>query len=330
MPIRPNPLLQPGGETVSSGNIRPNPLLADEPTPVSDEAATTDDSSFPWGQAALATGAVALGGYAASKIPAFKPALEYGGRVLNSVRQQSMLSGLAPVKSFLGNIGAAVEQSALGRTLEPLKAFLSPETVRDAIQTFKDNPVPSGVNPTWVDKLYTPGRVMQSLDTATQNALQRGGLARDAAQTAVMQGPLPAKLQSALDSPVGRYLIPFRRTPFNQFIEGFGRFGEGFDPVVTPAYMATGAAHGYATADEKTPATLPLAIAGAATHGVPYAVGAIAGRLAGSGGNAVPDSQLASSILPVSEYGISQSVADPLGPYKNPALLKVIQQLQGR
>jgi hypothetical protein len=332
MPNPNNPFFQEygGAQTTLAAPASTNPFEQEYGSAsTADETPATDDSSSSWLKALGMAAGVGVAGYAASKLPFGKAALESAGNFLNSARQQSMLSGLAPLKSFLGNVGAAVEQSAIQRDMSPLKEFFSATTARDALQTFKDNPVPSGVEPTLIDKLWTPGRVMQSLDTATQNALVRGGLSADAAQTAVMQAPLPQKLQEALDSPMGRYLVPFRRTPFNQFIEGFGRFGKNFDPVVTPAYMAAGAAHGYATSDDKAPLSLPLAIAGAASHGVPYAVSAIAGRIAGNH-SAVPDSQLASSVLPVSEYGITQSAEDPLAWIKHPAIFKAIQTLLGR
>lgn len=329
MPVRPNPWT---GDTTASAGMRQNPWT----TPAEPEAPTEDaGTGNSWGD--VPTALLAAGGIGAAALLAKKLGLtniRNAGNYVNSLRQQSMLSGLAPVKSFLGNVGAAVEQSALRRSMDPLKEFLSMNTVNDAINSYKANSVPTGMTkfPDW---LPTPGRVMQALDDATQGALRRAGLSGDEAQSAVMQAPLPAKLQQALDSPVGRYMIPFRRTPFNQFMEGFGRFTkEGYDPIVTPAYVATGAAHGAATSEDKAPMSLPLAIAASATHGVPYALGAIGGRVLAqkySGGPVKPpDTQTVASILPVSEYGITQSIGDPFAPFEDPAALVALRKILGQ
>lgn len=314
-----NPLLEGRG----SSSADTNPLFdgGSEPTPA-------EESSFPWGKALMGGGVLAALALLTHSATAPKSVMN-AGEFANSLRQQSMLSGLAAPKSALGNIGAAVEQSLLRRSLEPLKQFLSPQTAKDALSEYRANTVPPGITkfPDW---LPTPGRVMQSLDTATQNALQRAGLTAEEAQQAVLQAPLPAKLQQALDSPTGRFLIPFRRTPFNQFLEGFDRmrFANPATRGVTAGYVGAGAVHGAATANDDTPYSLPLAIAAAGTHSVPYALGAMGGRVLQ--GASPANTNLASSILPVSEYGLSQSLEDPLAPFKEPAALKALKTLTGR
>lgn len=330
MPVRPNPLL--GGAPATS--TRSNPLLAPEPDTTRETATTEpEESSFPWGKALLGGSALAALGLITHSASAPK-SLTQAGEFANSVRQQSMLSGLAPVKSFLGNIGAAVEQSLLRQDLAPLREFLSPTTMKAAITEYRANPVPPGATkfPDW---LPTPGRIMQSLDTATQGALSRAGLSPEEAQAAVLQAPLPPRLQKALDSPIGRFLVPFRRTPFNQFIEGFDRLRAATDAetplaqrLVTGGYVGAGAAHGYSTADQDRPLSVPLAISLAGTHSVPYALGAMGGRVLRGDEPNVTDT--ATSILPVSEYGLAQSVEHPFAPYTDPAALRALKELIGR
>src|SRR5882672_2273965 len=73
--------------------------------PTEDAPAETPEG-FPWGKAIVGAGALAGAAMLARRLPGMGSTIEG----VNSARQQSMLSGLAPVKSFLGNVGAAVEQ----------------------------------------------------------------------------------------------------------------------------------------------------------------------------------------------------------------------------
>lgn len=315
MPLRP---LNPSGST---SKLKPLDVTTAPDAPAPDEGGGVSPVAGLLGVAGLA-GA----GYLAHRVPGVPQAMKTGLEYANTFRQQLMLSGLAPLKSLLGNAGAAVETSLEGRSLAPIKAFLSPQTVRDAVAEYKLNPAPStsGVNlPNWMP---TPGRVMQALDTATQGALRRGGLSAKDAERAVLQAPLDPRMAKALDNPVARYMIPFRRTPFNQFIEGFSTIGE--DPLLSAGYAGVGAVHGAATADDDMPLSIPLAISGAARRGVSYGVGTLAGR-ALAGGN-VSTGASAGSLLPVSEYGLTQSVTDPLAPYTKPAALAALDKILGR
>lgn len=244
-----------------------------------------------------------------------------------------MLSGWAPLKSILGNVGAAVAESAESRSLNPLKEMLSMETLRDAKAAWDSGGSTSeAARGVTIPFLSTPGRVMGAFDEAAQKALQRSGMSSNEAAHAVFQTPLGENFgnmgKAFEDNPAASYLIPFRRTPFNQFYEGFKTMGkENRDLPVLASYMGAGGAHGYATADEKYPVSLPLAVAASAKYGVPYSIGAIAGRiLAGKkdAGNA------ATGITPVSEYGITQSIQDPAAPFTEPAALRVLKQLSGR
>jgi hypothetical protein len=249
-----------------------------------------------------------------------------GFSALNSLRQQLMLSGLAVPKSLLGNVGAGVIASAERRSLAPIREVLSPATLREFIKTYKANvPYPGATRVPGP----TPGRVMGAADVATRQALQRAGLTEAEAAGEVLQTPLGGQLGEALDSPAARYLIPFRRTPFNQFLEGLKTLSKENirkNPALLAAVGSAGAAHGAATSEERYPLTLGLGTAASARYGLPYALGAIAGRhLAGgrTGGS------IAGTMLPVSEFGIETGITDPLRPFTDPAALVALRRLSG-
>jgi hypothetical protein len=89
---------------------------------------------------------------------------------------------------------------------------------------------------------------------------------------------------------------------------------------VRNAYSAAGAAHGAATAEDDYPVSLPLATAAASKYGLAYGGGAIIGR-ALAGGN--ENSGVAGTMIPVSEYGIQQSLTNPTEPFFDPAFTRV-------
>ncbi len=286
----------------------------------------------------LAGGAALAGaGYLAAKSGKIKPFLEGA----NDLRQQLMLTGWAIPKSILGGIGATAVESAERGSMDPLKALFSRETLQDVGKAWKQGSLEAqqalpglegagkavhgpGSSSPWA----VPGRVLNATDEAIQKAMQRGGVSAEEAATANMQAPLPKGLADALDSPVGRYLVPFRRTPFNQFIEGFKTFRpENFNPAVQATVGTLGGLHGAATADEKYPTSVGLGAAAAAKYGLTYAGGATLGRmLAGGKGN----SSTMGSALPVSEYGVTSSIEAPLQPFKDPAALRALRQLLGK
>jgi hypothetical protein len=252
--------------------------------------------------------------------------------LVNALRQQAMLSGFALPKSMLGNVGAAVNASAERGSMAPLKALLSRQTLQDAVQSFKTGSGavinPAGYTANLPKALSLPGRAMGAFDEATQKALQRGGLTANEAMTETLQAPLTGGLSKAFrDNPWAQYLIPFRRTPFNQLTEGLLSMSPEAmraNPRVTAAYMALGAGHGAATADDPEPYSIPLAIAGAGRRGLPYGLATIAGRALAGG---KPDSAAASSMTPISDYGITSSVADPTRAFRQPAALSALKKI---
>jgi hypothetical protein len=241
-----------------------------------------------------------------------------------------MLSGLALPKSVLGNVGAVVNRSLESGSTAPLKAFFSKQTLRDAKAAYKSQ---SGVtnNPAGHVGVNLPGpmpgRIMGAMDEATQNSIKRsGGTAAEAANE-TLQTPLGqnfGKMGEALEGPVAQYLLPFRRTPFNQFIEGM----KAMDPKRLAAnpgqkralttHAALGTVHGAATSDDDMPVSVPLAMAAAGRYGMPYGLAALISRVHLAGGKG--DAGIPSGMLPVSEYGITSSIEDPLRPFYDPAM----------
>jgi len=287
------------------------------------------ESSGPGIGTVVAGGAAALGAAALLKNPGLAKTIL--GKA-NAARQQLMLSGFALPKSVLGNVGSSVEASIEGKTLKPLKELFSKQTLRDAKDAYKLNAGLPGaaqhapLNPVLPGPM--PGRLMGALDEATQKSHLRAGMSREEAQSAVLQSPLTGGLAEALDSPASRYLVPFRRTPFNQFQEGLKRLpgGKSGSTLGKSVYIGAGAAHGAATADDNAPLSIPLATAFAARYGLPYALSALAARhYAGGSGNA----DIASQLTPVSEYGMSSGLIDPTRAFTKPAAFTALEKLLG-
>ena len=270
----------------------------------------------------VAAGAAGLGGLALlAKAPGRIGAI---GKGLNTLRQQLMLSGYALPKSILGGVGAHVERAAETKSLKPLKELLRvPTLLKDTVKAYKAGGQKFGVE--YGPSVHGPGRLIGAADEAFQNSLQRAGATADEAEAAMLQKALPKQLADALNNPTARYIQPFRRTPFNQFMEGMSRLpGSAYSKAhkgMTAGYGGAGVVHGAATADEQHPVSVPMAIAGASRQGGNYALGALLGRsLAGGSGG----SSIASSLVPTSEWGIETSVTDPMRAFRRPAIMTLL------
>jgi hypothetical protein len=316
-----------------------------EPDPVDVEAEEAapepgiDPSTAALGVGGLAAGAGALA--LAARAPGRVGSIIRG---IDALRKQMMLSGYALPKSVLGNLGAVAETAVERGSMEPIRQLLSRQTLREAGQAWKAGGLSGGIqgvdvvqakNPlTRLAAVLSPGRVMGSLDEATQGALRRSGLSATDARRAVLQAPLEGKLGEALEGPVSQYFHPFRRTPFNQFIEGNlkmtraakGQMSRG-ELTALGLQSGIGAAHGAATAESDVPLSIPFGIAAAARGGVPYGIAALLGRLGAGGG--LPGSGIVSAMLPVSEYGVESGLTDPLRPFYEPAAIRAIDRLTG-
>src|SRR5882724_2512503 len=115
--------------------------FADVATPVTGGRRSVDPSELadegggisPWliaGGGALAAGAAAL----AARNPAL---LKTAGKGFLDLRRMSMLSGMAPLKSLLGNVGSSAYSSIERGSMAPLREMLSPTTAREALAEFK-------------------------------------------------------------------------------------------------------------------------------------------------------------------------------------------------
>ncbi len=287
-----------------------------------DPAELADESESGIGPGMLAGGAAALGAGAlalAAKKYGVGPLLD----TLNNVRRQSMLTGLALPKSLLGNIGGAAMESIERGSMGPLKEMLRlPTNVKNAVAAFKEGATYQGVPASaWA----LPGRLLGATDEAAQAALVRSGLSAEEAATAMLQTPLGKnRITDALSTPLGNYLVPFRRTPINQGIGALETMNDWSTPGKTAANLAsigTGAATGYGTEDKTTPA---LGAAAMGRRGGPFLGGALAGRLAaGASGRKAAD--VMQGISPVSDYSISEGIAGPLAlTIPKPALWRLL------
>lgn len=288
----------------------------------------------------VAAGVAGLAGLLALRNPAKAwSGLKAAGRGVNALRMQLMLSGLALPKSLLGNAGATAIESIERGSMRPLKELFSRQAVRDFKEAWKTGqaagPTP-GVDPGTTlgigkHQVWTPGRAMGAADMATRKALGRAGLSEEEAARAIFQTPLTGQLGEAFEgtgkgSAAVRYLIPFRRTPFNQLTEGVKTVTRMEHPRVLAGMSAAGAAEGARTADEEYPLTLPLAAAAMAKYGVPFSVAALIGRnlAGGEGGGGA-----GSNVVPISEWGIETGLHEPLKPFVEPSAVRAIKRIRG-
>lgn len=282
-----------------------------------------------WGGIGLGLAGVLAGGALLARKPQLaKTVLGKAVRAGNVGRQQIMLSGMALPKSILGGVGAIGERAIETKSLDPIRQLLAPQTLQDIKTAWKTGQQVGPAGTHTASKWAVPGRAIGAVDTAMQGALQRSGAGLKEAESALLQAPLPPQFK-ALENPVAQYVHPFRRTPFNQWFEGYGKFQKAYEGDKAAQrglalYGAAGAAHGAATADERYPVSVPFGVAASARYGVPYGLAALVGRkyLGGSktGGG------IADQINPVGAYGVEQGVLDPLKPLTNPAFRKWIPQ----
>lgn len=233
------------------------------------------------------------------------------GRVANQARVASFLSGLAVPKSLLGNAGAivtaAVENGDFNIVKEAFNLKANAQSLKDAWQSTANPAAISGAG-----KINIPGRVMGAADQATIDLLKRAGLSEDDAQRLQLQRPNPVgdnNFGKALKSPVGKFVWPFQRTPFNQLAEGISsenwKSPHAGDTAGTARRtglsLAAGGAGYELGQNTKDPRILGLAAAMAGVRGVPLLIGAAMG---GAGKNAI------AGISPIPEWGIPSKASD--------------------
>jgi hypothetical protein len=302
-----------------------------------------DDASS-WGlPAAVTAGAVGAGALAMRNPQAAVKLAKTAARHVNDVRIGSMLSGLALPKSMLGNLGAATYAGIERGSLAPLKSLLSMQTVRDAAKSFKAGSGSANLGaPATAIARYNPiTRAMGALDDATQAALVRSGVMHDAdevqgmlakgvplptamrtsasraAARETLQAPLDPGMQKAMSGPVAQYMVPFRRTPFNQFTEGLQTLNPETKGQVAAlaTSLTTGGATGY-TADD--PKTIALGAAASGRYGLPFTMSAAVGRYLKTG-NMRKAADAMQGVSPVSDYSLQGAVLEPMKVIPKPA-----------
>lgn len=282
------------------------------------------------GPAGLVGGAGLILAGVAAKNPGMIGSLARG---VGNLRQQAMLSGLAVPKAIVSNIGGAAIASAERRSMDPLKKLLSLKTIQDIVSSYKTG-AQSHVQAAGGKAMHGPGRVLGAIDEASQAAFGRAGISPEDADRITFQTPLnewAGELGHTLDSPAMRYLLPFRRTPFNALREGAltmkpENLRTGTQKALLGGAVAAGATHGAATSDEQYPVSLGLGAATANKFALPYLLAASGGRALAGGSD--PEA-VAGEALPISEYGIASGITNPTHPFTNPAALRVLRRLLG-
>src|SRR3990167_5356397 len=113
-PTTPGPSAGPSGGLVGGWRGRQARPLPGEPVVEPDEIVSPDEADSGVSLPAVVAGGAGLAGlaYGASKLaklPGVLGRLGTAAATANALRQQLMLSGFAPLKSLLGNVGAGLE-----------------------------------------------------------------------------------------------------------------------------------------------------------------------------------------------------------------------------
>lgn len=270
--------------------------------------------------AALAGGAALALGVAAKK---------YGlGKVfdtLNNVRRQGMLTGLAVPKSLIGNLGAGVTTAIEEGSTAPLKEMLRlPTNVKNAVTAFKAGGQYQGQP---VSKWALPGRILGATDEAAQLALGRAGIpAKEAAKTMLQSEiDLGPQVRGALNTKLGQYMVPFRRTPINQAVGALETMAD-WSTKGKAAANAAALGAGFLTGEE-TEGVVPTGLGAAffGRRGLPFAAGSALGKMS-KGESKREAAKVLQGASPVSDYSIAEGIQGPFeGNFgQKPAILRLL------
>src|SRR3990167_560149 len=210
---------------------------------------------------------------------------------LQTIRAESALSGLAIPKNIATAVGVAPIAGAEGGVgPKPLQTmFLQPiKNARAFARGFHD---PIDIGAAAGQRLKGPiSRTISGIDNVAIEALKRAGVPASRIDELLLREPisnwLTPKTRAVLESPVGRSMVMFQRTPINQFFGGLeemrnllGRTGApSRQKLVTAGLMAGGAAAGGASDNPYVQAlSLPMAYALGGRRGLPMAVSAAGG-----------------------------------------------------
>lgn len=245
-------------------------------------------------------------------------------KAIQQARMIGMLSGAALPKSLAGNAGAVLTAAAEKGSIAPIREALRlPTNLKNAARGFA-----SGTHPDSgpIGKVNIIGRAMQGMDDATMQALQRAGLSTPEAQRLLLTEPNPlgtGTFGKAMQSGLGRAVMPFQRIPFNSAAQGVNSLtdlapGSGASAMRRALTVGAGAAGAAAGSQTDNPILLALIAALAGPRQIPFALGA--GVTAGPKviervGGGIPDASW-------------KDLFDPLRPIDKPALMRLIEELQ--
>ena len=242
------------------------------------------------------------------------------GRFLKDLRTTSLLSGYAPAKSLLGNVGAAGNAAMLTGSTKPITEMLRlPTNTRNFGAAWK-----AGANPSETPgfrRMNIPGRLMGAADATAQQALERGGVSTAQAQNLLLTEPNVAAQALGLKNPVGEYLMPFQKTNFNQFkgIQNMAGANPNFSKARQMGLAAGYGGAGYIAGQESQN---PVALSMMAALTGPFAPAFLLGAVPSAG------PRIAESLTPISGWTLGRDLSDPLHWLTNPGFMRFVQPQQ--
>jgi len=237
-----------------------------------------------------------------------------GEKVWNAAlqaRMTAMLSGLAVPKSMLGNVGAHAFASLEGKSLKPLKEMLNTgENWKNLKAGWKAGAVTPDANDLGFSKFNLPGRVMGAFDEMSTKSLMRAGVSEKEAKELLLTAPNAFGESIGGNTPIGRLLVPFQKTPANTFKQGLNRSYK--HPLIGAGAGAVGLAAGTQTEDPKK-----IALASALMG--PYALPFLLGALPTAGEKAIQ------GFSPIPEWSVHKALADPAAPFQKPGFARLFE-----
>ena len=260
--------------------------------------------------------------------------LAKAGRGLTNLRREAFLSGTALPKNLLTAAGALPIAALETGSTKPLRQIprLAKEVTQAAITGKNPIPLEAGQVPTGPFS-----RRIGAVDAAAERALRDSGLDQAQIDRALVKTPLRESvggdLAELLQSPGGRFVVPFQRTPFDVGVGGFNELREGLGGpptrgalgtqgrrrAVTAGTIAAGAGAGSTLEgrDGAFQAALIASLLG--RRAVPFALGATA-----AGGR-----DFLSGISPVPEFALDPRSLVPTEP-RDIGLVRLAERIEGR
>ena len=230
-------------------------------------------------------------------------------------RMTAMLSGLAIPKSMLGNVGAHAFASMERKSMKPLQELMNTgENWKNLKAGWKAGAVTPDANDLGFGKFNIPGRVMGAFDEMSTKSLQRAGMTEKEAKEILLTSPTTFGKSLGLQTPLGKLLVPFQKTPANTMKQGFERAWK--HKGIGAGAIGAGAAMGTQTDDPKK-----IALASALMG--PYALPFLLGALPTAGEKAVQ------GFSPIPEWSVHKSITDPFAPFQKPGFARLFEKKGG-